>query len=392
MTAPGGRPDPLVERMRPYRSSIFAEMSAAAVRPGAINLGQGFPDSDPPAVVVDAAVEALRSGHHQYPPGAGIPELRHAVARHQLRRYGLEVDPEDGVQITMGASEALAAAVLAFCGPGDEVVVLEPYFDLYAAVVALAGATLRTVTLRPPGYTVDPDELRAAVGPRTRLVVVNTPHNPTGHVATLSELEVLAEVCCDRDVLVVTDEVYEHLTFDDHRHVPLASLPGMFERTVTISSAGKTCSATGWKVGWASGPAELVQSVRAVKQHLTYSGGTPFQHAIAAVLDDVEEVVADLRAALEHQRDLLCDGLESIGLEVFRPDGTYFVTADVAPLGAEDGLTFCRELPERAGVAAIPTQVFYADPDDGRTLVRFACCKRPEVLGDAVERLRVAFR
>ncbi len=392
MTAPGGRPDPLVERMRPYRSSIFAEMSAAAVRTGAINLGQGFPDSDPPAVVVDAAVEALRSGHHQYPPGAGIPELRHAVARHQLRRYGLEVDPEDGVQITMGASEALAAAVLAFCGPGDEVVVLEPYFDLYAAVVALAGATLRTVTLRPPGYTVDPDELRAAVGPRTRLVVVNTPHNPTGHVATLSELEVLAEVCCDRDVLVVTDEVYEHLTFDDHRHVPLASLPGMFERTVTISSAGKTCSATGWKVGWASGPAELVQSVRAVKQHLTYSGGTPFQHAIAAVLDDVEEVVADLRAALEHQRDLLCDGLESIGLEVFRPDGTYFVTADVAPLGAEDGLTFCRELPERAGVAAIPTQAFYADPDDGRTLVRFACCKRPEVLGDAVERLRVAFR
>jgi N-succinyldiaminopimelate aminotransferase len=378
--------------MRPYRASIFAEMSAAAVRTGAINLGQGFPDSDPPAAVVDAAVEALRSGHHQYPPGAGIPELRHAVARHQLRRYALEVDPEEGVQITVGATEALAAAVLAFCEPGDEVVVLEPFFDLYAAVVALAGATLRTVTLRPPEYTFDPAELRDAVGPRTRLVIVNTPHNPTGHVATLPELEAIAQVCCERDVLVVTDEVYEHLTFDGHRHIPLATLPGMFERTVTISSAGKTCSATGWKVGWASGPAELVQSVRAVKQHLTYSGGTPFQHAIAAVLDDVEVIVADLRAALEHQRDVLCDGLESIGLEVFRPDGTYFVTADVASLGAVDGLEFCRELPERAGVVAIPNQVFYSDPSDGRTLVRFACCKRPEVLGAAIDRLRAAYR
>jgi len=392
VTAPGGHPDPLVERMRPYRSSIFAEMSAAAARTGAINLGQGYPDSDPPAVVVEAAVAALRAGHHQYPPGAGIPELRHAVARHQFRRYGLEVDPEDGVQITVGASEALTAAVLALCGPGDEVVVLEPYFDLYAAAVALAGATLRTVTLRPPEWTFDPDELRAAVGARTRLVIVNTPHNPTGHVATPAELEVIAEVCCDRDVLVVTDEVYEHLTFDGLQHVPLATLPGMFERTITVSSAGKTCSATGWKIGWASGPAPLVQAVRAVKQHLTYSGGTPFQHAIASVLDDIDVVVADLRAALEHQRDVLCGGLASIGLQVFRPDGTYFVTADVAPLGAVDGLEFCRELPERAGVAAIPTQVFYADPDDGRTLVRFACCKRPEVLGEAVDRLRVAVR
>jgi N-succinyldiaminopimelate aminotransferase len=392
VSAPAAHPDPLVERMRPYRSSIFAEMSAAAARTGAINLGQGFPDSDPPSVIVEAVVDALRSGHNQYPPGAGVPELRQAVARHQLRRYGLEVDPEDGVQITMGASEALAAAVLAFCGPGDEVVVLEPYFDLYAAVVALAGATLRTVTLRPPEYTFDPDELRAAVGPRTRLVIVNTPHNPTGHVASRPELEAIAQVCCERDVLVVTDEVYEHLTFDHHLHVPLATLPGMFERTVTISSAGKTCSATGWKVGWASGPAQLVQAVRAVKQHLTYSGGTPFQHAIATVLDDIEVFVADLRAALSRQRDLLCEGLESIGLQVFRPDGTYFVTADVASLGAVDGLGFCRELPERAGVAAIPNQVFYADPSDGRTLVRFACCKRPEVLGAAIDRLRAAYR
>ncbi len=386
------RADPLVERMRPYRSSIFAEMTAAAVRTGAVNLGQGFPDTEPPQAVLDAAVDALRSGHNQYPPGAGVLELREAVARHQLRRYGLELDPEAGVQITVGASEALAAAVLALCGPGDEVVVLEPYFDLYAAVVALAGATLRTVTLRPPSYTFDPDELRAAIGPRTRMVLVNSPHNPTGHVLTDAELRALAEVCCEHDVLVVTDEVYEHLTFDDHRHVPIATLPGMFERTVTISSAGKTCSATGWKVGWASGPPELVQAVRAVKQHLTYSGGTPFQVAIARVLDDVESIVTDLRTALEHQRDVLCEGLESIGLRTFRPDGTYFVTADVASLGATDGLEFCRALPERAGVVAVPVQVFYADPADGRTLVRLACCKRPEVLGEAVDRLRTAFR
>ena len=378
----------LVERMQPFRSSIFAEMSALAVRTGAINLGQGFPDTDGPAEVIEAAVAALRDGHNQYPPGAGIPELRDAVARHQRRHYGLELDPVDGVQITVGASEALVAAILALCGPGDEVVVFEPYFDLYAAAVALSGAALRTVTLRAPEYGFDPEEFRAALGPRTRLVVVNSPHNPTGHVFDADERSVIASACVDADVLALTDEVYEHLTFDGVRHVPLATLPGMWERTLTVSSAGKTFSVTGWKVGWVSGPADLVAAVRAVKQHLTYSGGTPFQFAIAEALDLPDAVVEGVRSSLQHQRDLLCDGLAAIGLDVVRPSGTYFATVDVALLGVSDGVAFCRSLPERAGVVAVPVQVFFDDPEDGRTLIRFAFCKRPEVIGEAAARLR----
>lgn len=390
MTGPG--PDgPLVERMRPYTSSIFSDMSALAAATGAINLGQGFPDTDGPDEVLEAAVAAVRGGANQYPPGAGRPELRAAVADHQFRRYGLEVDPDEGVVVTMGASEALAAAVLGLCGPGDEVVVLEPYFDLYAAVIDLAGATRRGVTLRAPEFRLEPDDLRAVVTPRTRMVLLNTPHNPTGRVLDDDELAAVAAVCREHDLVVVTDEVYEHLTFDGRRHRPLATLPGMAERTLTISSAGKTFSVTGWKVGWATGPAPLVTAVRTVKQNLSYSGATPFQVAVAHALGLPDGVVGSVRDTLEARRDQLCAGLASIGARVFRPEATYFVTVDVRSLGAEDGLAFCRELPSRAGVVAIPNVVFYDDVDEGRPLVRFACCKRADVLDEAVQRLAAAF-
>lgn len=377
----------LVERMAGFGTTIFAEMSALAVETGAINLGQGFPDTDGPAEVVEAAVAALRAGHNQYPPGDGIPALREAIADHQLRHYGLGVDPDGEVIVTTGATEAIAAAVLALAGPGDEVLTFEPYYDSYAAAVALGGATRRVVPLGAPNEPIDLERVATAITPATRLLLLNSPHNPTGKVFGRDELEGLAELCVRHDLIAVTDEVYEHLTFDGHSHIPLATLPGMAERTLTISSAGKTYSFTGWKVGWASGPAELVSAVRTVKQYLTYVSGGPLQHAVAAALRLDDAVVEGLRRSLEDKRDRLCAGLEAAGLGVRPPQGTYFVTADIRPLGASDGLAFCRELPLTAGVVAVPTQVFYDDEDAGRPFVRFAFCKRDAVIDDAVERL-----
>jgi N-succinyldiaminopimelate aminotransferase len=285
-------------RLRDFGTTIFTEMTALAARTGAINLGQGFPDTDGPIELIEAAYAAMRAGANQYAPLPGVPELRAAVAEHQRRRYGLEVDPDDGVQVTFGATEAIAAAMLGLLEPGDEVVVLEPYYDSYAATIAIAGAARRPVTLRPPDFALDCDELRrAAAGPRARLLLLNSPHNPTGRVLTRAELEAVAAVCLERDLIAVTDEVYEHLVFDGE-HVPLATLPGMAERTLTISSAGKTFSFTGWKIGWCSGPPELVRAVRAAKQFLTFAGGTPLQHAAAAGLRDAERLVAPLRSAL----------------------------------------------------------------------------------------------
>ncbi|TXS30653.1 putative succinyldiaminopimelate transaminase DapC [Streptomyces sp. ms191] len=380
----------LNRRLAEFGTTIFAEMSALAARTGAINLGQGFPDTDGPDEIREAAVRALREGHgNQYPPGPGVPELRTAVAEHQLKRYGLAYDPDAEVLVTAGATEAIAASLLALVEPGDEVIALEPYYDSYAACIAMAGGTRVPVTLRPSEgrYVLDLDELRAAVTDRTRLILLNTPHNPTGTVLTRDELTAVAELASERDLLVVTDEVYEHLVFDDAEHVPIATLPGMRDRTVTIGSAGKTFSFTGWKVGWVTASPELTAAVRSAKQFLTYVASGPFQYAIAEALRLPDTYFEDLRADLRAKRDLLSDGLAAAGFEVYRPAGTYFVTTDIRPLGESDGFAFCRGLPERAGVVAIPNAVFYDHRDAGAPFVRFAFCKRTDVLEDAVARL-----
>ena len=382
------------------RPTVFAEMSALADSTGAINLGQGFPDVDGPAHVAEAAVAAIRAGHNQYPPGPGILALREAVAAHQERHYDLSPDPATEVLVTAGATEALAAAVLALVGPGDEVVTLEPYYDSYAAVIAMAGATHVTVGLRTdadgaPGFRLDPIDLAAAFGPRTRLVLLNSPHNPTGTVLDRAELEAVARLATEHGAVVVTDEVYEHLTYDGARHVPLATLPGMAERTLTISSSGKTLSFTGWKIGWVTGPAELVAAVRAVKQYLTYVSGAPFQHAVAAALTDADgrtgAYVDELAATLAQRRDLLCEGLVAAGFDVVVPRGTYFVVADGAQRWGADGVETCRRLAHEAGVVGVPVSAFCraGSPtgDALRSRVRFTFVKREEVLVEAVRRL-----
>jgi N-succinyldiaminopimelate aminotransferase len=375
----------MASRLAAFGTTIFTEMSALAERTGAVNLGQGFPDEDGPAELLEAARAAIRAGHNQYAPLAGVRVLREAVAAHQARFYGMEVDPDAGVQVTFGATEAISAALLAVLEPGEEVVLIDPAYDAYAAAVAIAGARRRTVTLRPPDWRLDPDELRAAIGPRTRALLLNSPHNPTGKVFSRAELELIADACREHDLVAIADEVYEHLVFEGE-HVPLATLDGMAERTLTISSLGKTFSCTGWKVGWACGPPDLVAAVGAVKQYVSFSGGTPLQHAGAVALGLPDEWYAAFADGMRAKRDRLCAGLRAAGLEVIEPAGTYF--ANVVVDG--DGRDFCRQLPERAGVVAIPTGVFYEDADAGRSLVRFAFCKRAEVIDEGARRLRDA--
>jgi N-succinyldiaminopimelate aminotransferase len=368
-------------------STIFAEMSELAVSTGSVNLGQGFPDTDGPREVAEAAAAAILGGRgNQYPPVPGIPELRQAIADHQRRVYGLAFDPDTEVQVTAGATEAIAAALLALVEPGDEVIAFEPYYDSYAACIALAGGTRVPVTLRAPDFRPDLDALRSAVTDRTRLILLNTPHNPTGTVFTRDELTAIAELACERDLLVICDEVYEHMVYTGE-HVPIGSLPGMRERTVSISSAGKTFSFTGWKVGWVTTTPELVAAVRAVKQFLTFVSSGPFQYAVAEALRMPDAYFAGISEGLRAKRDLLCAGLAEVGFVVYPPDGTYFVTTDIRELGDADGVEFCRDLPRQAGVVAIPNSVFYDDAEAGRTQVRFAFCKRPEVLQDALARI-----
>jgi N-succinyldiaminopimelate aminotransferase len=386
----------LTSRLQGFGTTVFAEMSALAVATDSVNLGQGFPDYPGPPEVLEVARAAIGTAADQYPPGPGRPELREAIAAHVLRFRGLGYDPADEVLVTAGATEALSGALLALLDTGDEVVLFEPMYDCYAAGIAMAGGVARPVPLHPPAdgvgpWAFDPDELRAAVTPRAKILLLNTPHNPTGKVFTADELNALADLAVAHDLLVLTDEVYEHLVFSGARHRSIAALPGMRERTLVVSSAGKTFNVTGWKIGWICGPAPLVSAVRTAKQFLTYVSGGPFQPAVAAGLAMPDSYFEHAARDLEYRRDVLVKGLADAGLPVISPEATYFATVDVRPVQPDgDGLAFCRSLPERAGVVAVPTVVFY-DPEHahlGRHLVRFAFCKRDEVLADAVERLR----
>jgi N-succinyldiaminopimelate aminotransferase len=376
------------DRVRSATTTIFAEMSALAIATQSVNLGQGFPDTDGPSFMLDEARAAIAAGVNQYPPGRGILPLRQAITAHSARHYGLDYDPETEVLVTTGATEALAAAILAFVDPGDEVIALEPFYDSYAASIDLAGGRRVGVGLFGPDFRLDHAELAAAFSDHTKAILINSPHNPTGVVLSEADLAEIARLAIQHDVLVICDEVYEHLTFDQARHQPLATRPGMRERTVRISSSGKTFSATGWKIGWALSTPELITEITAVKQFLTFVSGAPFQPAVARALNEGDAWVEQARLGLQAKRDRLAEGLRSVGLEPVIPQGTYFMTTDVTQLGYPDGVAFCRELPTRCGVVAIPHQVFYDRTEAGRPYVRWAFCKRDEVLDEAIDRLQ----
>ena len=382
----GDRIPYLNARLQGYTSTIFSEMSALAVATGSLNLGQGFPDSDGPEAIKRAAIRAIEAGHNQYPPGNGIGELRRAIASHQQRFNGLMFDPETEILETAGATEAIAACLLSLCESGDEVVMFEPYYDSYAACTAMAGAQRRVVQLRAPDWSFEPAALERSITDRTRLILLNTPHNPTGKVFSLAELQTIADVCVRHDLIAVTDEVYEHLVYGSP-HVSLATLPGMADRTITISSAAKTFSFTGWKVGWVCARPELIAAIRAAKQFLTYVNAAPFQYAIAEGLDECDDYLVGAAHELRQKRDFLSAGLEATGFRVFSSSGTFFLTTDITPLSDQDGYEFCLALPDRCGVVAIPSSVFYDDKEAGRHLVRWMFSKRLDVLEEAVERL-----
>ena len=380
--------DPFIkDSMREFGETIFAEMSALAVKTGAINLGQGFPDTDGPREIAELAIAAIRDGHNQYPPGLGIKKLRDAISHHQMRFYGLEFDSETEVLVTAGATEAIAASLLAICEQGDEIITFEPYYDSYAASIALAGGVRRVITLNTPDYSFSIDDLEKLITAKTKAILLNSPHNPTGKVFTHNELSQIANLCIEHDLVAICDEVYEHLVFEG-QHIPLIQYPGMRDRTIQISSAGKTFSFTGWKIGWVCAQPALLDTVRTAKQFLTYVNGAPFQHAIAEALNLPDHYFDNFLEDMRVKRDCLSQGLEKAGLTTFTPQGTYFVTADIESLGYEDGKQFCLDLPVQCGVVAVPNVVFYDNKDIGSTLIRFAFCKRLDVLEEAVERLQ----
>ena len=380
--------DPFIkDSMREFGETIFAEMSALAAKTGAINLGQGFPDTDGPQEIAELAITAIRDGHNQYPPGLGIKKLRDAISHHQMRFYGLEFDSETEVLVTAGATEAIAASLLAICEQGDEIITFEPYYDSYAASIALAGGVRRVITLNTPDYSFSIDDLEKLITAKTKAILLNSPHNPTGKVFTHNELSQIANLCIEHDLVAICDEVYEHLVFEG-QHIPLIQYPGMRDRTIQISSAGKTFSFTGWKIGWVCAQPALLDTVRTAKQFLTYVNGAPFQHAIAEALNLPDLYFDNFLEDMRVKRDCLSQGLEKTGLTTFTPQGTYFVTADIESLGYEDGKQFCLDLPVQCGVVAVPNVVFYDNKDLGSTLIRFAFCKRLDVLEEAVERLQ----
>lgn len=384
---PSGRLPHLASRLQGFGTTIFAEMTQLAMRHDAVNLGQGFPDFEGPAEVRDAAIRAIQDGHNQYARSHGLPVLNEAIARHHARFYDLSFDPQTEVTVYNGATEAIFASIQALCEIGDEVVMFEPFYDSYRACVSMAGARERVVTLEHPGFTYAPEALEAAITPKTRAILLNTPHNPTGKVFSQDELAHIAELCVEHDLIAITDEVYEHLVFEG-QHRPLASFPGMRDRTVTISSTGKTFSFTGWKIGFTLASPALTRALRTAHQFITFCNGTPFQHAMAVALDlgddYYEGFVRDYRA----RRDRLCAGLADVGFDVSVPAGTYFVCADIRPLGFSDDMELCRRLPEQVGVAAIPNSAFYNRKEAGKHLARFAFCKTDAVLDEGIERLR----
>lgn len=377
----------LTAKLQGFGTSIFAEMTALAMRHDAVNLGQGFPDFDGPAFLKAAAIAAIEQGKNQYSRSFGVPDLNVAISEHRRRFYGLEFDPDAEITVMHGATECIAATLLALLDVGDEVVLFEPFYDSYPPMIALAGATAKIVTLRAPSFAYDAAQLEAAIGPRTKAIVLNSPHNPSGKVFSRAELEHIAKLCVQHDLIAITDEVYEHLVFDGE-HVPLVSLPGMRERTVMISSTGKTFSFTGWKVGYTCASAALTKAVRSTHQFLTFCSGAPYQLAMAQGLRAGDDYFTGFVADYRSRRDRLCEGLASVGFEVLVPAGTYFVCTDIRPLGFDDDMALCRLLPEKVGVAAIPNSAFYANKHEGKHLVRWAFCKTDAVLDAGVARLR----